>query len=111
MLLLDYHHTMLFLLVGMPSLLCALVATLVIHPTMGRSAVDSLASLGMMDPKVGVPLLLSILFYNKVFCNGDSKSHDLLVSCYLFTTICHLLNYQGLGELFLLASKNIFRLL
>eukprot|EP00268_Persea_americana_P065809 TRINITY_DN8853_c0_g1_i8.p1 TRINITY_DN8853_c0_g1~~TRINITY_DN8853_c0_g1_i8.p1 ORF type:complete len:1238 (-),score=223.86 TRINITY_DN8853_c0_g1_i8:5425-9138(-) len=62
----------------MPLLLCALVATLVMHPTMGRSAVDSLAALGIMDPKVGVPLLLSILFYNKVSCSGGCKSPVLL---------------------------------
>lgn len=97
MLLLDYNHKLLFLLVGMPLLLCALVATLVMHPTMGRSAVDSLAALGIMDPKVGVPLLLSILFYNKVSCSDGCKSPVLLVSCYLFSTNVHLLNYTGFG--------------
>ncbi|XP_058102922.1 protein RST1 isoform X2 [Magnolia sinica] len=67
------------LLTGMPLLLCAIISVLVVHPTLANSAVDSLAAIGIMDPKMGVPLLLSVLFYNKIFCHSGSKSHAILL--------------------------------
>lgn len=52
------------------------------HPTLGNSAVDLLAVTGNMDPKLGVPLFLVILFYQNIF-SGKSEEmdlHDILVS-------------------------------
>lgn len=65
----------------MPLLLSSIVAVLVMHHSLGSSAADSLASIGVMDPRLGIPLLLAILFYNKVFCNNESNFHETLVSC------------------------------
>ncbi|XP_021298973.1 protein RST1 isoform X2 [Herrania umbratica] len=58
-------------LTEMPLLLGAITAVLVMHPSLGSSAIDALASIGIMDPKLGVPLLLAILFYNNIFIRKD----------------------------------------
>ncbi|KAJ4973244.1 hypothetical protein NE237_006418 [Protea cynaroides] len=63
----------------MPFLLSSINAALVMHHSLGSSAVDSLAAIGVMDPTLGIPLLLAILFYNKVFCNNKSSSHEILI--------------------------------
>uniref|UniRef100_A0A1D1Z387 Uncharacterized protein KIAA1797 n=1 Tax=Anthurium amnicola TaxID=1678845 RepID=A0A1D1Z387_9ARAE len=64
---------------GMPLLLSAVASTFIVHPKLGTSAIDSLASLATMDPKVSMTLLLAILFYHKVFCSdGYSSSKTLL---------------------------------
>lgn len=57
------------------------------HPKHHTSAIDSLAAIGKMDPKLGMPLLLSILFYNKILCSSGSDSPDILVSCQNWTCI------------------------
>ncbi|GAY46821.1 protein RST1 [Citrus sinensis] len=55
----------------MSMLLGAIASVLVIHPSLGSSAVDAFATVGKMDPKLGVPLLLAILFYSNMFTRKD----------------------------------------
>ncbi|KAK2367877.1 pentatricopeptide repeat-containing protein [Trifolium repens] len=47
---------------------------------MGATTVDSLSSIAVMDPKLGVPLLLAIMFYSNIFTSNDIICHDMLVS-------------------------------
>lgn len=60
--------------------LSAVLSVLLIHPSMGAAAVDSLSSIAIMDPKLGVPLLLAIMFYSNIFTRNDIICHDMLVS-------------------------------
>ncbi|KAL9458356.1 hypothetical protein AB3S75_007260 [Citrus x aurantiifolia] len=55
----------------MSMLLGAIASVLVIHPSLGSSAVDAFAAVGKMEPKLGVPLLLAILFYSNMFTRKD----------------------------------------
>lgn len=56
---------------------------------MGASAVDSLSSIAIMDPKLGVPLLLAVMFYSNIFTRNDAICHDMLVSSTFWTvTYC-----------------------
>ncbi|KAI8533657.1 hypothetical protein RHMOL_Rhmol10G0026200 [Rhododendron molle] len=41
-------------------------SVLVMHDKLGSSAVDLLAVVSIMDPKLGVPLLLTVLYYNDI---------------------------------------------
>ncbi|XP_010936627.1 protein RST1 isoform X1 [Elaeis guineensis] len=66
-------------LTGISWLLGSITTTLVMHPKHHISAVDCLAAIGKMDPKLGMPLLLSILFYNKILCSSGSDSPDMLL--------------------------------
>lgn len=83
-------------LVEMPLLLSAVVGVLLIHPSIGAAAVDSLSTHGIMDPKLGVPLLLTIIFYSNVFARKDAISHDMLVTspfcivdwCLIYWIVC-----------------------
>ena len=59
--------------------LSAIMSVLVLHRAMGASAVDLLAVSGDMNPKLGVPLLLVILFYNNINCAKDRDFHQILV--------------------------------
>ncbi|CAH1420627.1 unnamed protein product [Lactuca virosa] len=64
-----------------PALLGAIASVLIVHPTLGNSAVDLLAVTGNMDPKLGVPLFLVVLFYHNIF-SGKSEEmdfHDILL--------------------------------
>lgn len=64
-----------------PPILGAIGSVLIVHPTLGNSAVDLLAVTGNMDPKLGVPLFLVILFYHNMF-SGKSEEmdfHDILL--------------------------------
>ncbi|KAJ7970794.1 Protein RST1 [Quillaja saponaria] len=63
----------------MPFLLSAVVGVLLMHPSLGATALDSLAALGVMDPKLGVPLLLTILFYSNIFTTKNVISCDMLL--------------------------------
>lgn len=65
--------------VDMPLLLGAIAAVLVIHPSLGSAAIDALVSLGIMDPKLGVPLLLAVLFYNNIFTRKDGVYQSMVV--------------------------------
>lgn len=71
----------------MPLLLAAVVGVLLIHPSMGATAVDSLSSIALMDPKLGVSLLLTIMFYSNIFTRKDAISHDMLVTSLFCTGI------------------------
>ncbi|MFQ6652367.1 hypothetical protein Gotur_024269 [Gossypium turneri] len=66
------------LLTDMPLLFGAIAAVLVMHPSLGSTAIDALASIGNMDPKLGVSLLLSILFYNNIFTRKDVVYQSML---------------------------------
>ncbi|KAG6720020.1 hypothetical protein I3842_03G037400 [Carya illinoinensis] len=63
----------------MPLLLSAVAGVLVIHQSLGSAALDSLASIGVMDAKLGVPLLLAILFYNDIFTRNDILNQNMLL--------------------------------
>jgi len=67
------------ILPGMPSLLCTIISFLVTHPKFGSCAIDSFSTVCLMDPKVSLPLLLTVLFYCKIFCNSKIASEDLLI--------------------------------
>ncbi|CAN0875161.1 Protein RST1 [Linum grandiflorum] len=62
----------------MPPLLSAVGGVLVIHQLLGNDAVDLLAAVGIMDPKLGVGLLLSVLFYINVFTRTDVNYQSML---------------------------------
>lgn len=85
-------HVCLICIVEMPLLLSAVAGVLVIHQSLGSAALDSLASIGVMDAKLGVPLLLAILFYNDIFTRNDILNQNMLVSfpfpCW-FCFFCH----------------------
>lgn len=77
---LDYIHCSVICLVEMPLLLSAVAGVLVMHRSLGSAALDTLASIGVMDAKLGVPLLLAILFYNNIFTRNDFVNDNFLVS-------------------------------
>ncbi|CAN1775358.1 Protein RST1 [Linum perenne] len=62
----------------MPQLLSAVGGVLVIHQLLGNDAVDLLAAVGIMDPKLGVGLLLSVLFYISIFTRKDVNYQSML---------------------------------
>ena len=66
----------------MPLLLSSIACVLIMHKTFGSSAIDFLAVSGTVDPKLDIPLLLVILFYNSVLSGKDKEInfHDMLVS-------------------------------
>ncbi|XP_051222968.1 protein RST1 isoform X1 [Lolium perenne] len=66
--------------VAMSSLLSSAVSVLVMHPKLGTSAAQSLGILGASDPKLGMPLLLVILFYCKIIYSNDNLSTNSLLS-------------------------------
>lgn len=57
--------------VEMAPYISAIMSVLVLHHAKGASAVELLAVTGNMNPKLGVPLLLVILFYNNIICAED----------------------------------------
>ncbi|KAK4603584.1 hypothetical protein RGQ29_012198 [Quercus rubra] len=63
----------------MPVLLSAVAGVLVMHQSLGNAALDSLAAIGVMDPRMGVPLLLAVLFYSNIFTMNDTISHNMLL--------------------------------
>lgn len=63
----------------MPFLVCSVAAALVIHQRRGTTAVDVLASMGALNPKLGVPLLLAVLFFSNIYA-GKEACGDILVS-------------------------------
>ncbi len=72
----------------MPPLLSAITGVLVMHQSLGNIAIDLLATIGAMDPKLGVPLLLAILFYCNIFTRNDINYQDMLVSIPIFLASC-----------------------
>ncbi|KAK9272918.1 hypothetical protein L1049_003297 [Liquidambar formosana] len=63
----------------MPLLVSSIAAVLVFNHLLGSAAVDSLVAVGIMDSKLGVPMLLSILFYINIFSRKDIEYHDMLL--------------------------------
>ncbi|XP_071712037.1 protein RST1 [Rutidosis leptorrhynchoides] len=64
-----------------PPLIGAIASVLILHPTLGNCAVDLLAVTGNMDPKLGVPLFLVVLFYQNIY-SAKAKEidyHDILL--------------------------------
>ncbi|CAI8598473.1 unnamed protein product [Vicia faba] len=76
-------------------LLSAVLSVLLIHPSMGAAAVDSLSSIAIMDPKLGVPLLLAIMFYTMT---------PLVVQ-----TILPMLNRDAKGSLYATGTRLLCR--
>lgn len=62
----------------MPLVLGAIAAVLVMHPSLGTAAIDCLTAMGVMDPKLGVPLLLAVLYYNNIFTKKVVSCQNLL---------------------------------
>lgn len=79
----GFIYSPLFFLVEMPSLLSAIAGLLVMHELLGGAALDSLAAISTMDPKLGAQILLAILFYNNIFTRKDISRCSLLVSFHL----------------------------
>lgn len=67
-------------LVEISFLVCSIAGLLVLHPSLGTSAVDVLSSLGTMNPKVGVALLLVTLFFSNISTCKEGVSGDIMVS-------------------------------
>ncbi|KAK3032084.1 hypothetical protein RJ639_036298 [Escallonia herrerae] len=68
-------------LTEMPSLVGAIASVLVMHQKFGSSAIDLLAVTGSMDARLGVSLLLVILFYSNIlYGKGEVIDlHDMLL--------------------------------
>ncbi|XP_015065758.1 protein RST1 isoform X2 [Solanum pennellii] len=67
-------------LIDMPMILSAIACVLVMHQADGSSSVDILANSSRADPKLGVPLLLVIQFYNHIFSTNTSvDSHGVML--------------------------------
>ncbi|KAM3286727.1 protein RST1 isoform X1 [Capsicum chacoense] len=67
-------------LTDMPMILGAIACVLVMHQIDGSSSVDILANSSKVDPKLGVPLLLVIQFYNHIFStNTGVDCHGVLL--------------------------------
>ncbi|XP_050381377.1 protein RST1 isoform X2 [Argentina anserina] len=62
----------------MPLLLSAIAGLLVMHEVQGSTALDSLAALSTMDPRLGAQMLLAILFYNNIFTRKDISRFTML---------------------------------
>jgi len=67
-------------LAEMPLILAAVLNVLLIHPSMGAASVDSLSSIAIVDPKLGLPSLLTIMFYSNIFRRSDINCQDMLVT-------------------------------
>lgn len=71
----------LFVLVDMPMILCSVAGVFLLHQTT-NFAVDLFAIGSNIEPKLGVPLLLTVLFYNHICSSAEiyNDFHDMLVS-------------------------------
>ncbi|KAK6928380.1 Focadhesin/RST, DUF3730 [Dillenia turbinata] len=61
----------------MPLLVSSFAAVLVMHRSSGSFALDSLAAIGRMDPRMDVPLLLAILYYTNIYSRGSIEAHNM----------------------------------
>ncbi|GAB4846720.1 hypothetical protein Ancab_025728 [Ancistrocladus abbreviatus] len=72
----------------MPLLLSSLLGVLLLHNSLGSFAAEALNALGVMEPKLGVTLLLAIIYYsyllrnNNLFC-PDMQLHILAMLPFL----------------------------
>lgn len=65
---------------NMPMIFSAVACVLLTHQTYGSSSVDILSNCSNVDPKLGVPLLLVIQFYNHIFStNTGADCHGVLL--------------------------------
>lgn len=62
-----------------PILLGAVAGVLVMHRSLGPEAIDSLTTIGGIDPKMSVPLLLAVLYYSNLLSRTDVPCQSLLV--------------------------------
>ncbi|XP_073159165.1 protein RST1 isoform X2 [Henckelia pumila] len=67
-------------LTEIPSLLCATASVLLLHHR-GNFVIDLLDIGSSLEPKLGVPLLLAVLFYSHIFSSKDkdNDAHDMLL--------------------------------
>lgn len=72
---------LLFVLVDLPLILCSVAGVFLVHQTT-NFAMDLFAIGSSCEPKLGVPLLLTVLFYNHVCSSAEKNNdfHDMLVS-------------------------------
>lgn len=63
----------------MPMIICTVASVLVTHQLLGPAAVDVLTAMGLADPKLGVPLLLGVLFFTNIFARKDVGRGDMLL--------------------------------
>ncbi|KAJ0254105.1 Protein RST1 [Hirschfeldia incana] len=61
-----------------PILLGAVAGVLVMHPSLGPEAIDSLTAVGSVDPKMSVPLLLVVLYYSNLLSRTNVPCQSLL---------------------------------
>jgi hypothetical protein len=66
--------------VATSSLVSSVVSVLVMHPKLVVSVVQSLATLGASNPRLGMPLFIVILFYNKILYDDNNCSKNILLS-------------------------------
>jgi hypothetical protein len=66
--------------VATSSLVSSVVSVLVMHPKLVVSVVQSLATLGASNPRLGMPLFIVILFYNKILYDNNNCSKNILLS-------------------------------
>lgn len=52
---------------------------MVMHPSLGADAIDSLSIIGGIDPKMSVPLLLAVLYYSNLLSQTNVPCQSLLV--------------------------------
>lgn len=64
----------------MPLLVSAVTAIMVVHQSLATDAVDLLAAVGTLDPKIGFQLLLLVLFYCNIFSRKEVQRQDMVVS-------------------------------
>lgn len=65
----------------MPLILCTVASVFLLHQKR-NFAIDLFAIGSNVEPKLGVPLLLTILFYNHICSSAEKYNdfHDMLVS-------------------------------
>ncbi|KAF3786721.1 RST1 protein [Nymphaea thermarum] len=68
-----------YLMTGIPFLLGAVVSVLIMHQNLQLSAIDTLASIARMDQRLGLSLLLVVLFYSRIICIEKKQSPEILL--------------------------------
>ncbi|KAJ3694479.1 hypothetical protein LUZ60_009959 [Juncus effusus] len=64
---------------GISGLINSVISVLILHPTLGKSSVETLAGLVAVDQKSAMPLLLITLFYIKILSSNESNKPELLL--------------------------------
>ncbi|CAN6446135.1 unnamed protein product [Victoria cruziana] len=64
---------------GIPFLLGAVTSVLIVHQNLQLSAIDTLASIARMDQRLGLSLLLVVLFYSRIVCSDSKQSPEILL--------------------------------